>query len=318
MSAPTCGAVLDAWFAEWGPQLKPATRKRIPHCIDRQLVWLRDKPVTALSTPVLWEYVEHWTAEGLSPGTINQSLAWLRRSMRLLWEGELSEFDWEPPDGREGKSPGPRITAAMKRCETMYGHTVDERQPLTPAEAEILLACADELGPELAPMLRLAIGTGMRGGELRALHWDCVDLRRSVIEVRRNFSADVIGTPKGRRRRTVHLPQGCVDMLRSMREKALRISRTGSTFVFERNQLFWTESQLGHAMNRVLSAAVQRGVREGLSLHSARHFYVTHALDQGVPMAWLQHQVGQTAKTLERYTHPSHFRRPNLSWADFE
>jgi integrase len=62
-------------------------------------------------------------------------------------------------------------------------------------------------------LLRVALATGLREGELSALTWGDLDLTAGTIRVRRTYSAGVLGQTKGRVARTVDLPKETVDVL---------------------------------------------------------------------------------------------------------
>lgn len=76
----------------------------------------------------------------------------------------------------------------------------------------------------LLPIVVVAVGTGMRRGELCALQWRHVDLAAAVIRVERSLEATNAGlrlkSPKSRHgRRRITLPASVVDTLRSHRVK---------------------------------------------------------------------------------------------------
>lgn len=78
-----------------------------------------------------------------------------------------------------------------------------------------------ELGPLLSQLaagvwqtvFRVALGTGMRQGELTALLWGDVDLTGKVIQVRRSYTTGVLSETKNRERRTVDLTDDVVEVL---------------------------------------------------------------------------------------------------------
>ena len=61
-----------------------------------------------------------------------------------------------------------------------------EMKPLTPEQAQRLLEVAR--GHRLEALLTLAVTTGMRRGELLALHWHDIDLKEGSVYVRRTIS----------------------------------------------------------------------------------------------------------------------------------
>jgi integrase len=83
-------------------------------------------------------------------------------------------------------------------------------------EAERLVAGAAK-EPDWWPAVLLALKSGMRLGELRALRWSDVDLVAGTVQVRRNLWRDHEGTPKSGRTRTIDLPASAVAALKSHR-----------------------------------------------------------------------------------------------------
>ncbi len=64
-----------------------------------------------------------------------------------------------------------------------------------------------------ATVVRVALATGLREGELSALLWGDIDLTTRTITVRRTYSAGKLGETKGRRTRTVDLTAETVELL---------------------------------------------------------------------------------------------------------
>lgn len=96
-----------------------------------------------------------------------------------------------------------------------------EAQTLTVEQASRLLETAR--GSRIEALLLVAITTGMRRGELLALHWDDVDLEKGVLYVRRTMSK-IVGygykesEPKTRTgRRKVVLPGVAMEALKEHR-----------------------------------------------------------------------------------------------------
>lgn len=99
----------------------------------------------------------------------------------------------------------------------------------------------------------VAVGTGLRKGELLALRWEDVDLERRCLHVGRSHDSD---TTKGGRARVVPVPAWLVPVLRHLGQEAR------SAFVFPdargRQQAKWV------AFHRVMKAALARaGLVEG-------------------------------------------------------
>lgn len=158
------------------------------------------------------------------------------------------------------------------------------------AEARTFLAhVADH--PLYGAMWHVALATGMRPGELRALKWDAVDLDRGIVHVHRTMTKDAHGDEvigEGTKRgagRAVAISAGTVDVLRRhKRRQTERRLQLGTAWwdlglVFDRGNGRWVlASKWRDAQVR---ACREAGV-PFISAHSLRHTAATMMLEGGV------------------------------------
>jgi integrase len=183
-------------------------------------------------------------------------------------------------------------------CEVPQGREGRPSKSLTLPQAEALLEAAQESGLHAYIVLSLLIGA--RTEELRALTWSHVDLDSEppVIRVWRSVRAG--GDTKTRKsRRTLALPQRCVDALRDHRLRQDQIRQAvGSKW--QDNALVFpsrvgTPSDASHvrrSFRRVVEAA---GLNPGQwTPRELRHSFVSLLSDAGVPIEHISRLVGHS------------------------
>jgi integrase len=165
-----------------------------------------------------------------------------------------------------------------------------------------------------ATLVRVALATGMREGEMSALTWGDCDLRGGTIRVRRTYSAGRVGKTKGRVARTVDLPAETVELLGQWWGEAGKPGDNALVFPREDGggyQPFWRYSRgvLYPAMKR---AGIPREgpTGEERTFHSTRHTYARKVLEAGIPISWLSRQLGHSSEAVtdQHYGHWSRAR----------
>jgi integrase len=142
----------------------------------------------------------------------------------------------------------------------------------------------------------LAGEAGLRVGEVKALRWrEDVDMVARTITVKQQMRRGVIGTPKGRTRRTIPMTDTLFHALN-------RISTVREGYVI-RNLLGEAKNEENQIKNLMYRICRKAGLREK-GWHTMRHSYATHAAMFGVNpwrlMAWLGHK--RIEETM-RYVH---------------
>jgi len=191
---------------------------------------------------------------------------------------------------------------------------------ITPTEIEILTAgqIADVLarlgGHALHPIAALALGTGMRRGEICALAWGVLDLDAGMVRVERSLEETKAGlrfkAPKTRSgRRAVSLPASVVDILRAHRRKQaeqrllLGIGAAGDDdLVFARPD----GSPLSpDNLSRDWRRTVKRLDLPRVMFHALRHSSASALIAAGLDVGAVSRRLGHAnpATTLRVYTH---------------
>jgi integrase len=177
---------------------------------------------------------------------------------------------------------------------------------LGPAEVERLLTAAE--GADYFALIKTAIYTGLRLGELLGLQWADVDLEAASLHVHKQWTREAeLAEPKTAAaiRRVVLAPDMC-QFLREHRERALARGRA-------RPQDFAFASRRGTPVgHRNVCRAFTRIVKEAnldgepkLTFHGLRHLYASLMIERGISSTVLAEQMGHTSSTIteQRYIH---------------
>jgi integrase len=228
----------------------------------------------------------------LSPATVLQHHSVLRSALARAVRWGL--HDANPAD----RADPPRVAAHWIRV-------LDERETKALLRA---LHGRSVYGPTL-----VAVGTGMRRGEILALRWSEIDLKGAVVAVVRSLEQSRRGLtfklPKTRRsRRQIVLPSFVV---RGLKEQRLRQQATrqsdGATpgelgLVFPRaDGRAWPPDSFSAEFARQLRLAGQPRIR----FHDLRHTHASHLLRQGVHPKVVSERLGHASVgiTLDTYSH---------------
>jgi integrase len=190
--------------------------------------------------------------------------------------------------------------------------TTHEIQPLSKEQARKLLEVAKE--SRLHCLLTLALATGMRLGELLALRWEDIDLKKGILHVR--HTADYIygyglteSEPKtASSRRNIILPQFVVEELELHNRYQKQAQEKAGSAWEERGLVFpnnygrhFNRSSLQTLFKKVIRAAGLPDIR----FHDLRHSAATILLSMGVPAKVVQEILGHShiSITLGIYAH---------------
>ena len=168
-----------------------------------------------------------------------------------------------------------------------------------------ILAAARRIEPMAFAAVCLAGEAGLRVGEVKALRWRVdVDMVARTIIVNQQMRRGIVGTPKGRTRRTVPMTAALYDALR-----ALDTVREGYVIRNLADEAKNDENQIKNLSYKIcrLAALPERG------WHTLRHTFGTHAALFGVNpwrlMTWMGHK--RIEETM-RYVHVAESHRREL------
>jgi integrase len=154
------------------------------------------------------------------------------------------------------------------------------------------------------PILRLAIFTGLRLGELLGLQWQDLDFDARELHVRRQWTrARELDTPKTEAAlRRIPLSDDLVAFLREHHKRALAEGRAGS-FVF----ISRIGGPLSHrnVQRRAFEPAAALAEIDGVSFHSLRHAFASRMISRGISATVLARLMGHESSVIteRRYVH---------------
>ena len=164
---------------------------------------------------------------------------------------------------------------------------------LSPEEVERLLGAAPGLKYRAA--LSVAYGTGLRASEVVSLKVSDIDSERVVIRVEQG---------KGRKDRYAKLSEPLLALLRAWWVEAHERGKMlpgGWLFPGQNPINPLTTRQLNRAFHAAKDAA---GINKPVCLHTLRHCFATHLLEQNVDIRLIQVLLGHAKlDTTARYTH---------------
>jgi integrase len=291
----TVGDFLTEWLEGQRQRLRPNTWKRYEEYVRLHAIpTLGRVKLAALSPQHLDRLYAQRLAAGLSPTTVHHIHAVLHKALEQAVRWNLV----------------PRNVAGLVDPPSA-GH--QEMRALTPEQTRTLLDGAGD-GP-LEAILTLAVTTGMRKGELLALHWSDVDLEQGTLRVigtmQRHPDGNLTVTPPktARSRRRVELTPMAVDVLRRHRARQAETRLLLGPDWNETGLVF--PSSLGrpqdgsHLLYGLFHPLLERLGLPIIRFHDLRHTAATLLLGRGIHPKIVSEMLGHStiAITLDLYSH---------------
>jgi integrase len=279
-SKVTLGEFVPRWLETKRPSVSASTYRHYRHVLLDVAKPLHGKALTRLTAIELQEWVNALGSEGLEPKTISDYVVVLKAALQQAVSWELVARN---PAAAVVK---PRIVRKEPRFLT-----IDQLQRV--------LEEADRT--DFGPLVRVALLTGLRIGELLALRWSDVDLAAGVLRVAGGKTPDA--------RRGIALGEQAVEALRlqSRRQKELRLAqgpawRAGDQVFSGQEGGRLTPNRLNATQWTLIRA---RAGLSGLRLHDLRHAHATLLALAGVPPRIAQARMGHSnpAFTMRVYQH---------------
>ncbi len=223
------------------------------------------------------------TERGLRPATVrkihNTARGALRQAVRWGLVAKNVAVDASPP--------------TIRRTEI--------RVP-SPAEVNKLLGEANE---PFVTLLRLAVATGMRRGELCALRWADIDLDDATVRVRAGLvmahGRVYEKATKSDRVRVLSLGSSTVDALRAHRDRAGALARRvggelkDDAFVFASSRPGSTEAYRPDTVTENFERLRRQIGLDHFRFHSLRHFHATQLIAGGIDVRTVAGRLGHAS-----------------------
>lgn len=207
---------------------------------------------------------------GLSPKTVNNHLAILGKCLRTA-------ADW-------------KLTAGIPAIKLLRFGPVPFDY-LSPSESDQLLTFTEN--EEWRTMIRIALRTGLRKGEILGLRWGDIDFERKLINIERSVVEGRVDTPKTNRIR--HVP-----MTRDVHDVLAQIPHNHGYIFPGPNGGPLPESVMARIVQRACDSVGLRRV----TWHALRHSYATQLVTAGVPITVVKELLGHsTIEMTMRYAH---------------
>lgn len=191
---------------------------------------------------------------------------------------------------------------------------VEEHPFLDAGQCRELLRLADDFtNPQIPRIIRTLLYTGMRSGELCALHWEDVDLDNAVLEVKYNLyrvnGEYKLSSPKTKSSaRLIALPPQVVDILREQKVwQEERRTAVGGRWL-ERGAVFtgqYGEYISKNYLNCEFKKFLKRNGLPDIHIHDLRHANASLLINMGVPVKVISEHLGHcdTRTTENIYAH---------------
>jgi integrase len=292
-----------------GRNLKPTTLENygyildghlLPHFGRRQLADLEAEP------ELIDSYISQKTQQGLSPKTIHNHLLLLNLMLRRATVWRLIRTNPVASIDR------PRL------CPP-------EMNVLTEVEIARLAAAYDQLSHDAdenerdwwrlaKALIIVALGTGLRRGELLGLRWSAVDLLEGKIEVREALVRGKPSSPKSRAsRRVIELGSRTRTVLEQQWQRTAHSNDDDLVFCHPDLGTPLDPSKLARCYLKpaLKQAAITKPFRP---FHDLRHTSLTHAAAAGNPQIYVQARAGHAQGSItERYMHAAQVLFPGAA-----
>jgi integrase len=267
---------------------------------------IAEQRVSDLTTTGVEDLFRRLLDKGLSPASVDA----VRRTLRRALNAHRSLLV-NPVRGAES----PRVPRKALDVDLLWTHD----------QARRFLGYTEEYDADMAALVRLALDSGGRLGELLATTWGDVDLKAQMVRFRRSVGAKRLpedtqklrfDSPKNDKNRTIDVDAATIGALRGIRERqrAEDVADVGQ-LVFRRPTRDgfqpWRPDVMTHAFQRLSAAA---GVPV-VPFHYIWHCCASWLLGAGMDVVAVSERLGHWSPslTLSVYAHAIRGRQAELA-----
>jgi len=275
---PAFGEVCKEWLAYKQPKVRVSSFKSYESCVGKNLTVFYDLRITMLTTARLEGFISDRQKEGMNIKTLKNIIGLLNQVFNYAVRHRYIESN--PLSAAER----PRSSSEQKGSFLM------------PDEINRLLNTEDD--PMYHVLLKLAVFSGARQGELLGLRWCDVSFNDKQIRIERSFNHGAVYEPKNRTsRRKIDLGDDMMLILREYRKTNLH---KDLVFSDKKGNHLKSKTVLKHFRNTLEKAGLPV-----IRFHDLRHTFASLLIHQGENIKTVQSQLGHSTptQTLNTYSH---------------
>jgi integrase len=272
---PLFKSVAETWLEIKKPDVRPATWEGYEGHIKNHFDEFKGIPIDRITTASVEKFISARRVEGMNLSTLRKLIVTLNQIFKYAVR---HQYITDNP-----------VTNAARPKKQKRDHK-QEIKPLNPDQINALLGSVDDL--KYNTLIRLAVFSGARQGELLGLKWSDVLWNENQIEIQRSFNHGRMQLPKtetSRRR---------IDLGPAMM-KALKRWRLMSRFSDDSDLVF--PSEVGNPMcqsnllNRHFFPALTAAELPKIRFHDLRHTYASLKIEQGENIVYISRQMGHSS-----------------------
>jgi integrase len=272
----TLSVALERYLAEITPTKRATTAEREKRRAKTLKERLGKYSLTALTPDIIASYRDARAKEGQSASSVRLDLALLSHLYTTAIREWRLGLVYNPVGVVRKPSPPPGRDRRLRAAE----------------EKALIQACGAHSNPMLVWIVKLALYTGMRQGEIQSLTLDRVDLKRRVIRLTES---------KNGSGRTVPLTKRALSVMRAALKNPLRPEDTELVFFGEPGR---EGERRGYEFKPAWFNAVRAAKLKGLRFHDLRHEAVSRLVEAGLSDQEAASISGhRSMQMLRRYTH---------------